>query len=369
MIEQDPGSRRRFAPACPGRRASRIDFVDQLDRLRPGTGTKAVRGILHALAATPQLQRAFFGGPVVETAPFGVFEPNGPARYEEALLTRPWEPKDADETAPVDSGILEEAPAIDDGMLDPAKWPETLRAQGQAAEDEPEEDVLESDDEVELEVNEDEDEDENADPNFRARERDGSYRVASGPATTMTDASPQPAAPSRPARPSVTRTETHLIVDDPDDLRARAQGKGGWLGPDFNPNSRHCVALVQHAFPELGRVRNWRAGEQVRGPNDPPLTPGTAIATFQPDAAANGELRYPESEFDTAGKRTRRHAGIFTRYGEHNGRAGIWMVDQFDNQTKGATQERFYPFERPHGQDGHRAGHFSIIRPNTAVRP
>jgi hypothetical protein len=119
MIEQDPGSRRRFAPACPGRRASRIDFVDQLDQLLPGEGTKAIRGVLHALAATPQLQRAFFGGPVIETAPFGVFEQDGPARYEEAIRTRPWEPQNES------SGFVQ--PMGDRPEYDPVTGKWTLR--------------------------------------------------------------------------------------------------------------------------------------------------------------------------------------------------------------------------------------------------
>jgi hypothetical protein len=95
------------------------DFVDQLDQLRPGTGTKAVRGILHALAATPQLQRAFFGGPVIETAPFGVFEPGGPARYEEAIRTRPWEPQNES------SGLVQ--PMGDRPEYDPVTGKWTLR--------------------------------------------------------------------------------------------------------------------------------------------------------------------------------------------------------------------------------------------------
>lgn len=70
------------------------DFVDQLDRLMPGEGTKAIRGILGALADIPGLQRAFFGGPVIEIAPIGVFEQDGQLRYEQALKDRPWEEAD-----------------------------------------------------------------------------------------------------------------------------------------------------------------------------------------------------------------------------------------------------------------------------------
>jgi hypothetical protein len=139
------------------------NFVDQLEQLMPGEGTTAIRGILQRLADTPDLQRAFFGGPVIELAPVGVFEQDGPQRYEEALKTRPWEeyelgrrhrPSDERPPEPLGTHKIEtpeegarnrvpisydtragtQAPAIDDGMLDPAKWPEHMRGQGQMAE-------------------------------------------------------------------------------------------------------------------------------------------------------------------------------------------------------------------------------------------
>lgn len=67
------------------------DFVEQIEKASPGKGTQTIRGILQALADTPDLQRRFFGGPAIELAPIGVFEPDGPQRYEQALQTRPWE--------------------------------------------------------------------------------------------------------------------------------------------------------------------------------------------------------------------------------------------------------------------------------------
>jgi hypothetical protein len=179
----------------------------------------------------------------------------------------------------------------------------------------------------------------------------------------MTDANPQPAASSRPARPSVTRRENAWVYDDPDDIKERARKNGGWLGRD-----RECVALLQGTNPEIGHTTTWRAGDQVRGPGDPPLKPGTAIATFQPDRRHNGELRYPSPEGQTRadGERVRRHAGIFMGYGEQGGRQGVFVLDQFHGRGKdpGEAKIRFYPFERPAGQGGYRAGEFHAIRPS-----
>lgn len=142
------------------------DFVDQLEQLIPGEGTKAIRGILHALADEPEHQRAFFGGPVIETAPVGVFEQDGPARYENAIKTRPWEKTDRvhrpgespeirdmawrperdgpnqDRTLPTTASDAENAPiqrydaegaapAYNDGLLDPNIWPTHLRGQNE----------------------------------------------------------------------------------------------------------------------------------------------------------------------------------------------------------------------------------------------
>jgi hypothetical protein len=140
------------------------NFVDQLEQLIPGQGTKAIRGILQALADTPQLQRAFFGGPVIEIAPIGVFEQDGPKRYEDAIRTRSWEEfeqgkapgiRDAayrperdgvpqpiplpdkfrtpEEEArlmrPLAAHAGTEALATNDGLLDPRNWPDSYRTQ------------------------------------------------------------------------------------------------------------------------------------------------------------------------------------------------------------------------------------------------
>jgi hypothetical protein len=71
----------------------------------------------------------------------------------------------------------------------------------------------------------------------------------------------------------------------------------------------------------------------------------------------------PECEFDTAGKRTRRHAGIFSRHGTQSGRKGFWLIDQFAEHGR-EVQERFYPFVRRPGERGYGGMEFSVIRPH-----
>ncbi len=103
---------------------------------------------------------------------------------------------------------------------------------------------------------------------------------------------------------------------------------------------------------------------------DPPLKPGTAIATFRPDK--NGEIRYPQDRDKPREPRTRRHAGVFMGYGEQGDRKGIFVLDQFNGSARdpardqGQARVRFYPFERRQGEGGYSAGEFSAIR---AQRP
>ncbi|MBL8833525.1 MAG: peptidoglycan-binding protein [Rhodospirillales bacterium] len=119
--------------------------------------------------------------------------------------------------------------------------------------------------------------------------------------------------------------------------------------------SKECVALVKHALPDIGATPNWRAGDTITGPGNPPLQPGTAVATFAPDPTKNGELRYPN-------KPTGNHAGLFMGYGEKDGEPGIWLLDQSRGHTP---RQSFMPFERVPGTSGYTAGQFSIILPPT----
>ncbi|MCA0451857.1 MAG: BPSL0067 family protein, partial [Proteobacteria bacterium] len=225
----------------------------------------------------------------------------------------------------------------DDGLLDANNWPLHLRARllgDTQASDETKQDFSGAD------------EFQPAAPQTTDEEDAEPVQVAQAPG--------QPAQSPVPQRPRVSRIGDSWIVEQPDQLTGQAQQNGGWLGtgPGGKP-SHECVGLVQYAVPGIGHTSTWRAGETVR-PADPErpstIAPGTPLATFRPDD--KGELRYPN-------RSTGNHAGIFDGYGERNGRPGIWMIDQFRN---GEAQRRHYPFERPPGERGYRAGDFSAIR-------
>lgn len=102
--------------------------------------------------------------------------------------------------------------------------------------------------------------------------------------------------------------------------------------------SKECVALVKHLAPELGRAADWQEGPKIKGMNDPPLEPGTPVATFE-----NG--RYKNL---SAGN----HAGVFLGYGEREGRVGFWLLDQ---------SRRFTP-KKSFKQFGKTAERYSVIK-------
>lgn len=102
--------------------------------------------------------------------------------------------------------------------------------------------------------------------------------------------------------------------------------------------SEECVALVKRLNPDVGRAADWEEGPKIKGPGDPPLTPGTAIATFQ-----NGRYRNRASG---------NHAAVFLEYGEKDGKKGMWVFDQWKKKTPG---RRFKEF-------GKSAEFYSIIK-------
>lgn len=104
--------------------------------------------------------------------------------------------------------------------------------------------------------------------------------------------------------------------------------------------SEECVALVKHLNPGIGPAKNWEEGPKIKGPGDPPLERGTALATFK-----NG--RYEN-------RASGNHAVLFLEYGEKDGRRGMWVLDQFRGE-KGKPKRTFKAF-------GRSAEHYSIIK-------
>ena len=110
--------------------------------------------------------------------------------------------------------------------------------------------------------------------------------------------------------------------------------------------SRECVALVKHFLPEVGRAANWRQGTKINGYNDPPLEPGTAIATFH-----NGKYQ---------NNATGNHAAIFLKYDEEDGKKGIRVLEQYNTHTP---KERLIPFDSLVSQSpSNHASSYSVIR-------
>jgi len=228
----------------------------------------------------------------------------------------------------------------DDGLLDANNWPPHLRARllGDAP------------------VNDD------TNRNFSGNDR---LQLADAPeATDENDATPVQIAQApdtedgQLAQASDAPPERNraAAVPDLDDLVRQAQSSKRWFG-----ESKECVGLVKKAA-NLGHTSTWRAGDAIKTTDDPPLKPGTAIATFRPDK--NGDIRYPQDRDKPGEPRTRRHAGIFLNYDTYNGRAGFWALDQFNGRDgdPGNAKKRFYPFERKPGERGYAGAEFSAIQ-------
>jgi peptidoglycan hydrolase-like protein with peptidoglycan-binding domain len=118
-----------------------------------------------------------------------------------------------------------------------------------------------------------------------------------------------------------------------------AERTGGYIGRD-----QERVALVQGVLPGIGQTKTWKQGEKINGMNDPPLEPGTAIATFK-DGAYRNEKGY--------------HAAIFLRYGvNEEGKEGVYVLDQWNGQP---AHERHIRFDESAGSSSNNAGAFSAI--------
>ncbi|WP_082910882.1 BPSL0067 family protein [Magnetospirillum moscoviense] len=127
----------------------------------------------------------------------------------------------------------------------------------------------------------------------------------------------------------------------------KEEAKGGYLSSGPDQGSEECVALVKHATPELQGLRasDWKEGEKIKGAGDPPLKPGTALATFEGGKYQN--------------KSTGNHAVVFDRYGEENGKKGMYVLEQAHNFP---AREKFIPFGDPKGKPIYQAEKYSVIR-------
>jgi|GEM_PF-2579237 len=140
------------------------------------------------------------------------------------------------------------------------------------------------------------------------------------------------------------------------------QPGGDWVVADYEkitavagpPGTKYygqCVSLVKEAT-GMPATSEWRAGASISGYGDPPLQPGTVIATMD----ENG--RYPGPEDDD------KHAAIFMGYGVKNGQKGMWVYDQYRSSLYSdgvkPPSRSFIPFdeERPYVQN---ASSYSVV--------
>lgn len=120
-----------------------------------------------------------------------------------------------------------------------------------------------------------------------------------------------------------------------------------WSGNEHVGESDECVALVKKAVPGVGATPTWKEGEKLKGPGDPPLEPGTAIATFE-----NGKY---------LSRPTGNHAAIVIGPGFNDGKEGYWVLDQSRNNPP---ERRFISFGDPNRIPTYRAERYSVIRRN-----
>ncbi|MBF0355533.1 MAG: BPSL0067 family protein [Alphaproteobacteria bacterium] len=131
-----------------------------------------------------------------------------------------------------------------------------------------------------------------------------------------------------------------------EDIVTEAKNNGGYLNTQQDRDRGHsqeCTALVKQ-LTGLDQAGTWKEGDKLKGLEDPPIKPGTALATFK-----NGVYE---------SKGTGNHAAIFLQYEVQNGRRGMMVLDQWRGQP---AHMRFIPFDdrRPPQND---AGAYSVIR-------
>jgi hypothetical protein len=159
-------------------------------------------------------------------------------------------------------------------------------------------------------------------------------------------------APQSPA--AVGATPQHWLVDEAglnrlrdiaaNNTSSREGGAGTYLYPGKTA-SQECVALVQAVLPDINVTKTWKPAAPIKAAGDPPLQPGTAIATFK-DGIYENKSGY--------------HAAIFLGYGQDAaGRDGIRVLDQWKGQP---AHERFIRFNDKAPRMSNNAGAFSVIQ-------
>jgi hypothetical protein len=122
--------------------------------------------------------------------------------------------------------------------------------------------------------------------------------------------------------------------------RLAREWSGTWQG-----ESKECVALVKKAIPGIGATPTWQEGEKLKGPGDPPLEPGTPIATFE-------DGKYPN-------RSTGNHAAIVIEPGVKDGKEGYWVLDQ---SRENPANRRFIAFNSPSRLFTSQLENYSVIR-------
>ncbi|MEO5338377.1 MAG: BPSL0067 family protein, partial [Magnetospirillum sp. WYHS-4] len=162
----------------------------------------------------------------------------------------------------------------------------------------------------------------------------------------------EPPTAGSPDAPAPSSDRPHVRADI-DVFRKDIEGRTA-PGPQ---SDRECVALVKKAIPEIGNTAEWRAGTSIKGPGDPPLEKGTAIATFGKDG--------------TYGTAQGKHAALYLRDEERNGEKGIVVLDQWAERNADpatgqrrrlpkSASERFIPYAGHGGIND--AFSYSVIR-------
>lgn len=125
--------------------------------------------------------------------------------------------------------------------------------------------------------------------------------------------------------------------------KAKTKGTDGIIS---HPKGQGCVALVKDAVPDLAdtRTTDWKPGPKIAGSDNPPLRPGTALATF----GANGKY----------GGDGVQHAVVFDRYETRNGQPSMWIIEQSKDMP---AREKFVPFNSKDSNPRYRAENYSVI--------